>query len=122
MAAKDNAPTLQFGDDKFSDGCAIFWKTRVLRLVDQRGLKYVNPDAEGDEWSQVALLARMARVGLAGSSSVGNGGGTFIVSATHLKSKPGAENEARRTEQLAQLMAWASLTPQPKATATTWPR
>ena len=92
---KTDAPTLKFGDDKFSDGCAIFWKSSVLKLVDQQSVLYQNPDPEGDSWSQVALLARMART---------SGTDSFIVSATHLKSKKGEKNEIRRTEQLKQLM------------------
>jgi len=94
---KTDSPTLQFGDDKFSDGCAIFWKKEILKIVDQKSVIYKNPDLEGSAWSQVALIARMTRANDEGSP--------FIVSCTHLKSKPGKANELRRTIQLEQLLA-----------------
>ena len=64
---KTDSPTLQFGDDKFSDGCAIFWKKEILKIVDQKSVIYKNPDLEGSAWSQVALIARMTRANDEGS-------------------------------------------------------
>jgi nocturnin len=90
----------------FSDGCALFWKRATLRGVASGAVGYDSgKEADGVLWGQVGLYARLALVQK--KNGGGSGGGerrTFVVAATHLKSKASPENEARRVEQISQLL------------------
>lgn len=89
----------------FSDGCALFWKRSTLRGVMSGAIGYDSgQEAEGVLWGQVGLYARLELVEN-GAGGSGDGCKSFVVAATHLKSKPSPENEARRVAQISQLFA-----------------
>ena len=97
MSDKDRAGTQPF----FSDGCAVFWKRSKLRGVASGAVGYQS-GKQGVLWGQVGLYVRLAVRNEGGSRGLGvwpkSGGSndrTFVVAATHLKSKASPENEAR---------------------------
>ena len=107
MSDKDRAGTQPF----FSDGCAVFWKRSKLRGVASGAVGYQS-GKQGVLWGQVGLYVRLAVRNEGGSRGLGvwpkSGGSndrTFVVAATHLKSKASPENEARRVAQISQLLA-----------------
>jgi nocturnin len=96
---KLNATTLRFGPQFFSDGCAFFWRTSAVSLLEHKTMRYKSVPGPG-LWSQVALIGRFE---ILGTSST-NGPNVFLAACTHLKAKTGVANEFKRTESLKQLL------------------
>lgn len=117
----------------FSDGTAIFWKRSAVTGLASGAIGYDSGEEEkGVLWGQVGIYVRLcltmtaaAPASLSQSSSPSREEGIearsdtlhldaktvidekqiFVVAATHLKARAGAENEARRESQMSQLMS-----------------
>ena len=101
---KLDAPTLGIWNEKmkendkvgqvpyYSDGSGIFWKRNVYQGLESKSINYHSQD-ETKEWGQVGVMIRLLNT---------SNGKTFVVSCTHLKSKP--PHEKRRTVQISQLI------------------
>jgi len=83
---KPNSPCIMSG--YFSDGCAFFWKSSVLELVNEMRYSY-------QQGNQVYLILTMRHL---------ETGKIMIFAVTHLKAGKGVDMEVLRTAQVEELM------------------
>mgnify|MGYP001214408425 FL=1 len=76
------------------DGCCLLIRRDRFEVVSMRRVAYEAPEAGGEPWSQVAIVAEIAHK---------HSGRRLQVATTHLKAKAG--HEAVRREQVRQLLA-----------------
>ncbi|BBN16604.1 nocturnin [Marchantia polymorpha subsp. ruderalis] len=91
FVAKKLSPALQYGCSP--DGCAIFYRTSRLQLVQRDVVLYPAPPTAVPNQGAIACRFRDIRAER-----------EFLVATTHLKAKVGKENEQRRLSQAQSLM------------------
>ncbi len=89
---KRDSPCIPLG--YHSDGCVIYWRTRLFTPVATHRIAYKHPET-GALWNQVALVVVLQDERKR----------YWVVATTHLKAKSGAANAAKRASQSAQLLA-----------------
>jgi len=98
FVAKPNSKSKRSLDPSLEDGCALFWRTGTVTLIEQETMNFDKFDQDGaptgKKSNQVAILATLQRLGAE----------PMVVGVSHLKASKRVAGERVRANQAMQLL------------------